>query len=105
MNPPTVVVGAGRHGRNVAEILERTATACVLAGFLDEAKPAGSTVLGHPVLADFSAMRDPTFVRDHTWIVAFGDNLLRLELFRLLADSNAAFVNAIHPTAQISRAA
>jgi hypothetical protein len=56
MDRSTVIVGAGRHGRNTAEIFDRTATAAPLAGFLDDTKPLGSTVLGHPVLAGFSAV-------------------------------------------------
>jgi sugar O-acyltransferase (sialic acid O-acetyltransferase NeuD family) len=105
MTKPVVIVGGGRQGRNIAEILERTATTALLAGFLDDTKPSGSTVLGYPVVAGFAAMRDPAFVRDHSWIVSLGDNLSRRELCRLLADAGAEFVNALHPSAQISRSA
>jgi sugar O-acyltransferase (sialic acid O-acetyltransferase NeuD family) len=105
MNNPIVIVGAGRQGRNIAETLENAEATAPVAGFLDDTKPAGSTILGVRVLAGFSAMHDKTFVHDHGWIVAIGDNLVRSELCRALADAGATFVSAVHPTAQLSRTA
>jgi len=105
MTKPVVIVGAGRQGRNIAEILEQTETSALLTGFLDDTKPAGSTILGYPVIAGFARMREPAFVRDHSWIVSLGDNLSRSELCHSLADAGADFVNAIHPSVQISRSA
>lgn len=102
MSNPFVIVGAGRHGRYVAETLEAVGP---IAGFLDDTKAAGETVNGHPVLAGFGKMRDPTFVRDHIWFVAIGDNAPRSRVFRELADAGAEFVNVIHSTAFVSRTA
>lgn len=105
MNKPVVIVGAGRQGRNIAEILEAAESAAPVAGFLDDTKPAGEKIIGHSVLDDFAAMRDPAFVLDHAWIVAIGDNLVRRDLCRALAEAGATFVSAVHRTAQISRMA
>ena len=55
--------------------------------------------------ARFGKMRDPTFVRDHIWFVAIGDNAPRSRVFRELADAGAEFVNVIHSTAFVSRTA
>jgi sugar O-acyltransferase (sialic acid O-acetyltransferase NeuD family) len=105
MTKPVVIVGAGRQGRNIAEILEAGQGTGPLAGYLDDTKPVGERVLGHPVLDGFAALRDPAFVRDHAWVVAIGDNLIRRDLSRALADAGAAIVSAVHRTAFISRAA
>jgi sugar O-acyltransferase (sialic acid O-acetyltransferase NeuD family) len=105
MNKPIVIVGAGRHGRLVAETLEKHEAPHPIAGFLDDTKPVNEDVIGYPVLAGFAAMRDPAFVRDHTWFVAIGDNTIRTNLCRTLADGGADFLNVIHPNADISRTA
>jgi UDP-perosamine 4-acetyltransferase len=103
MTKPVVIVGAGRHGRATADILDSRNT--IVAGYLDDTKPKGDTVSGHPVLDGLGAMHDPAFVRDHAWFVALGDNGVRSKLCWLLADAEACFVNVIHPFAQISRRA
>jgi sugar O-acyltransferase (sialic acid O-acetyltransferase NeuD family) len=105
MNKPVVIVGAGRHGCLLAETLAKSKTAGSVAGFLDDTKPADSTVLGYRVLGKFSLVQDAAFVRDYAWLVAIGDNLDRSNLCRSLANADASFVNAIHPTAEVSQAA
>lgn len=103
MGKPVVIVGAGRHGRLVAETLEKRGTADPVAGYLDDTKPANEIIDGYPVLAGFAAMRDPAFVRDHAWFVAIGDNSARTDLSQALADAGADFVNVVHPNVDISR--
>jgi acetyltransferase EpsM len=105
MNKPVVIVGAGRQGRNIVEILEGAEAPGPVAGFLDDTKAVGEKIFSHPVLNGFAAIRDPRFVLDHAWIVAIGDNLIRRDLYRTLVDSDATIVSAIHPTACISRGA
>jgi sugar O-acyltransferase (sialic acid O-acetyltransferase NeuD family) len=105
MNKPVVIVGAGRQGRNIAEILEGAEAPGPVAGFLDDTKAIGEKIFGHPVLNGFAALRDPRFVLDHAWIVAIGDNWIRRDLYRALADADAAIVSAVHRTAAISRGA
>ena len=103
MTSPIVIVGAGRHGGGVADILDSQEV--TVAGYLDDTKSKGVIVLGHPVLDGFSAMRDRAFVIDHSWFVAIGDNHIRSELCRALANEGASFVSVIHSSAQISRRA
>jgi sugar O-acyltransferase (sialic acid O-acetyltransferase NeuD family) len=105
MNKPIVIVGAGRHGRLLAETLAKSRTMNSVAGFLDDTKPSDSTVLGYRVLGGFALMHDAAFVRSYDWIVAIGDNLDRSNLCRSLANAGASFVNVIHPTAEVSHAA
>lgn len=105
MTNPIVIVGAGSHGRGVADVLTSMDAEQVVAGYLDDTRPVRDIILGHPVLDGFGAMRDPIFVANHRWIVAIGDNLVRNDLCRALADAGATFVNVIHPSAQISQSA
>jgi sugar O-acyltransferase (sialic acid O-acetyltransferase NeuD family) len=100
---PVVIVGAGRQGRNVADVLE--AQTKKIAGYLDDTKPKGVLVFDYPVLDGLSAIEDRAFVLDYAWIVAIGDNYVRDNLYRKLDGLGATFVNAIHPSAQISRGA
>jgi sugar O-acyltransferase (sialic acid O-acetyltransferase NeuD family) len=105
MSKPVVIVGAGRQGRLVAETWEKGEAPDPVAGFLDDTKAVNEDVIGYPVLAGFAAMHNPSFVRDHAWFVAIGDNTIRTNLCRTLADAGADFVNVIHPDADISRTA
>src|SRR5262245_8648183 len=104
MSKPIVIVGAGRQGRVIADAFD-AGCAGVIAGYLDDTKGRGEPVRGYPVLDTFAAMRDRAFVADHAWIVALGDNLIRGDLCRALAEAGATMVNAIHPTSPISPAA
>jgi sugar O-acyltransferase (sialic acid O-acetyltransferase NeuD family) len=97
-----VIVGAGRQGRNVADILAAEATRPPVAGYLDDTKDAGTIVERHAVLGPFAWMDDPGFVARHAWMVALGDNLARQDISRRLAARGADFINAIHPTAVVS---
>jgi hypothetical protein len=49
MIKPITIVSAGRQGRNIVQILENGTTGPV-AGFLDDTKPVGETIVGHPEL-------------------------------------------------------
>ena len=98
---PVVIVGAGRQGRNVADVLETIRAK--IAGFLDDTKPKGTPVFDYPVLDGLSAIDDRSFVLDHAWIVAIGDNYAREKVYRKLDSQGGSFVNAIHPSTQISR--
>jgi len=98
-------VGAGRQGRNVAEILALTPTAAPVAGFLDDTKGLDAHVDELPVLGGFERMADPVFVARHRWIVAVGDCRIRYDLASRLDASGARFASAIHPTALISKTA
>ena len=105
MNKLIVIVGAGRQGRVIFDVFDKDEAGSLVAGYLDDTKPVGELIRGFPVLNGFAAIHDRTFVLDHAWIVAIGDNLIRRDLYRVLAEAGATIVNAVDPTAQISRAA
>jgi sugar O-acyltransferase (sialic acid O-acetyltransferase NeuD family) len=105
MTKPIVIVGAGRQGRVIVDVFDNDEAGSPVAGYLDDTKPVGEKVCGHPVLNGFAAMHDRAFVLDHAWIVAIGDNLIRENLCRTLVEVGATMINAVHPNARISRAA
>lgn len=103
--PIVLILGASGHGRVVADVLEKDGRYEV-AGFIDNRTPAGSEVLGYPVLGDEEAL--PGLCRDrnvHGLFVAVGDNWQRGQLAgRLVSLSpGISFVSAVHPAAQIAK--
>lgn len=96
-------MGAGRHGRNVLEILRFHSDQHPVAGFIDDTRTIGEMVLGCPVLGGFDQMADGAFVARHAWFVALGDNAIRQQIGRRLQCAGATVINATHPTADISR--
>lgn len=98
---PVVIVGAGRHGRNVLELVRRAGHRQV-AGFLDDTKEPGSAVLGAPVLGGFGRMEDHGFVAAHAWLIALGNGAIRAELGGRLVEAGAEIDRAIHPLADVS---
>jgi sugar O-acyltransferase (sialic acid O-acetyltransferase NeuD family) len=99
---PVAIVGAGRHGRNVAGLLAIDTRGLTIAGYLDDTKAAGETVDGYPVLGDLARMNEHDFVARHAWIVAIGDNAARQRLSLALGRQGAELVNAIHRAAIVS---
>ena len=99
---PVIIVGAGGHGRVVADML-RVAGANVL-GFIDgDPALADGTVDGLPVLgrdADTAAVATKASA---SVIVAIGDNLVRGEMLHLLRERGVPLATAIHPRAVIAR--
>ena len=79
-----LIVGAGGHGRSVAEAVLASGT-FEIAGFVDDAAPASALVSGYPVLGttdEVSAYR----AHAQAAIVAIGNNALREALcHRLVA--------------------
>lgn len=78
-----LVVGAGGHGRSMAEAAELTGQFEVV-GFLDDSLPAGETVLGVSVLGLVVSMAQHRAATDQA-IVAIGNNAVREKLMQQLA--------------------
>lgn len=97
-----VIVGAGRQGRNVTEILAEQKTPHDIAGFLDDTKQIRETIVGVPVLGGFDLLEDRSFVSEHRWFVALGDNRVRRRIGLGLLEFGGELVNAIHPQTSIS---
>lgn len=92
---PVVIVGAGGHGRVVADIF--LAAGRAVAGFLDD-RVVGP-VSGLPVLGPFARALDPGFGRGRALIVALGDTTRRVDLSQAVLRAGAGLATAIHPFA------
>lgn len=100
MNRSLLVIGAGGHGRVVADAAEMTGRWREIA-FLDDRYPELDTSGRWPVIGSLG--RIAALVDDwNDCVVAIGDSRIRLEL---LADIRSAGLNVttvIHPTARIA---
>ena len=95
-----LIVGAGGHGRSVAEAA-LAAGEYKLMGFVDDAAPNLRQVWEWPV---FGSTADLVSCRQHAdaAIVAIGNNRLREELHCRLAAAGFELVTVIHPKAMVS---
>lgn len=95
-----LIVGAGGHGRSVAEAANASG-AFEVVGFLDDAYPGLSSVWEVPVLgkvADYGAFR-----RDvDCCLVAIGNNGVREKTVALLKADGFELASVIHPRALVS---
>lgn len=98
-----LVVGAGGHGRSVAEAAELSGQFEV-AGFPDDALPAGKSVLNVAVLGPIVSMGHHRVAADQT-IVAIGNNAVREKLMQQLASADFVHATVIHPRAIVSPSA
>ncbi|WP_321546840.1 acetyltransferase [Hyalangium rubrum] len=99
--PRLVVYGCGGHGKVVADI----ALLCglVVVGFVDDAMPEGSRVLGLPVLggaAWLEAHRSEILVA-----LGVGDNHARRRISALCERLELTLATLIHPTAAVAESA
>lgn len=98
-----LVVGAGGHGRSVAEAAELSGQ-FVVVGFLDDSLPAGETVLGFPLLGPVASMAQHLATADQA-IVAIGNNTVREKLLQQLAAAGFKWATVVHPRAIVSPSA
>jgi sugar O-acyltransferase (sialic acid O-acetyltransferase NeuD family) len=95
-----LVVGAGGHGRSVAEAAELCGAFEIL-GFLDDSVPVGDLILGYPVLGSVASLTDHRNLFDQA-IVAIGNNKVREGLMQKLSDDAMTIATVIHPKAFVS---
>lgn len=98
-----LVVGAGAHGRSVAEAAELSGHFEVV-GFLDDALPVDKSVLNVAVLGPMVSMGHHRAAADQT-IVAIGNNTVREKLMQQLASAGFVHATVIHPRATVSPSA
>lgn len=98
-----LVVGAGGHGRSVAEAAQLSGHFEVV-GFLDDAAPVGERVLGRHVMGSVAGMGDHRSVVDQA-IVAIGNNAVREKLMQQLTEVGYAMATVVHPRAFVSPSA
>lgn len=90
-----IVIGAGGHGRVVADVVN--ASGDIFVGFLDDSytgQSGDTQLLGR--VEDYTA-----FAADHFFIVAIGDPKIRRKIVERL--ESVRWYTAIHPTAVISK--
>jgi sugar O-acyltransferase (sialic acid O-acetyltransferase NeuD family) len=94
-----VVLGAGGHGKVVADILR--AGGQEVFGFVDDQKPAHAMVLDLPVVGGTRWLGDaPCRVA-----LGIGDNATRARLAQHCLDAGCELVTAIHPRAVVASSA
>ncbi len=98
-----LIVGAGGHGRAVAEAA-KAAGQYEIAGFADDAVPASARIFDIPVLGaicDIASMR----AQADSAIVAIGNNAIREGLTDQLLQAGFALATVIHTRAIVSPSA
>ncbi len=101
MTAPLVVVGAGGHGKVVADIL--LAAGERVTGFLDDdARATGTRVLDLPVLGTREWLASAPGARV---ALGVGNNSTRERVARACLDAGAVLVTAVHPRAVVSASA
>jgi UDP-perosamine 4-acetyltransferase len=100
VSPGLLIVGAGGHGRVVADAAADAGFDPI--GFLDDAAAGTGRAGPVPVVGRLSALEE--FVA--AWgsaIVAIGDNFLRRDVFERARKAGFAMPAVIHPAATVSR--
>lgn len=99
------IMGAGGHGRVVLDILLESKDYEVI-GFLDSnPKLHGKIVDNYKVLGDISLVTNLIDKGLKGGIIAIGDNKIRRMFFEKIRKLGLMVINAIHPSAIISRTA
>lgn len=102
MNPPLLIIGAGGHGRVVADAL--LAAGQNVLGFVDPASSLwGRTCVGLPVLGGEAVLEDDAF-RSASLVNGLGGTggALRRRAQRRLEAAGREFVGVRHPSAVVS---
>ena len=91
-----VIIGAGGHGKVIADIAKHTYDDIV---FLDDT-PQGDTCLGYPVVGTVASYRD--YLSNAAFFVAIGNAEMRRTLLHTLLDEGARLVTLVHPRASVA---
>ena len=100
MSKRVIVIGAGGHGRSVAEailLLGRDE----LVGFVDDGADANAKVWTYPILGRTDSLHTLRALAD-TVVVAIGNNAVREKLHARVRDAGFELLNVIHPAAFVS---
>ncbi len=89
--PNLVIIGAGGHGRVVADMARKNGNYSRI-GFLDDAEAGSPDVWGR--VSDFKVYTDTS-----DFIVAIGDDHVRETILRTLTDGGAHIATLVHPQA------
>lgn len=100
MSKRVIVIGAGGHGRSVAEAILLVGRDEIV-GFVDDGADANAKVWKYPILGRTDSLHT---LRAHadTVVVAIGNNAVREKLHALVRDAGFELQNVIHPAAFVS---
>lgn len=98
-----LIIGAGGHGRSVAEAAELTGL-FELVGFLDDAYKVGELAIGCPVVGSIDSLPDHRIKCDGL-IVALGNNVVREKIALEAEAAGFRALTVIHPRAFVSPSA
>ena len=90
-----IIVGAGGHGKVIADIIEKSGDKVI--GFLDD-NTDRTEIMGYPVLGK---TQDCEKYADKEFFIAIGNNVMRKNIVNKYADIK--YYTAIHPMAIIAR--
>jgi len=98
-----LIVGAGGHGRSVAEAAQMGGRYGVV-GFIDDAAAVSSRIMGFSVLGPSTSLAEHR-ARADVVIVAVGNNRVREALHVLLREAGFTLATVVHPGALVSPSA
>jgi sugar O-acyltransferase (sialic acid O-acetyltransferase NeuD family) len=101
--PTLIIVGAGGHGKIVADIA-RSLGRWEKIVFLDDRYPGSTTVSEWEIIGKISDTKK-YLSEFHEAVVAIGANSLRLEVLKRMLNEGFSFPVLIHPDASVSRSA
>jgi len=94
-----IIIGAGGHGRVVADCAQQQGTYSQIL-FLDDCYYERKENSEWPVVG--SVKDFPQYIDDADFVVAFGSNRLRKEIISQLKQAKANIISLIHPSAVVS---
>ena len=103
MRRPLVILGAGGHGRVVLDTA--LAAGWTLSGFIDGTKSIGEHVNNLPVIGGDRLLDDPSFLIQHLFVVAIGDQQARRRLSLDICDKGGQLATMQHPACVVSASA
>ena len=97
-----IIAGAGVHGQTIADVF--LDAGAPLRGFLDDAVPVGTRVLGIEVIGTFEFLGKSDFLKSHRFIVGIGNSQNgRRQWSEHILTNGGELATAIHPSSVISR--
>lgn len=103
MTRPLVILGAGGHGRVVLDTA--VAAGWPLRGFIDGTKTIGEDINNLSVIGGDRLLDDPSFLAQHLFVVAIGDQQARRRLSLGICAKGGQLARVRHPTCVISPSA
>lgn len=95
MNNKVIIIGAGGHGKVIADIIIKSGD--IIKGFLDDRFPDKKDFIGYPILGKIKDYRKEA---DAKFIIAIGNAAVRESIVK--SSPSVEWYTAVHPTATLS---